>query len=193
MNVLITTNNEHKVVEFKRAFETLNINVYSLKDINLSIDVEETGTTFKENALLKAQAVANLTDMVVIADDSGLEIASLGGFPGIYSARFMEGHPYREKFIVIFDKLKNIKDRTANFNCTLCVMNLKEEPLFFVGKAYGLILENFQGENGFGYDPIFYYPPLKKTFAEMTQDEKNSVSHRGNAIKLLVSYLKENL
>lgn len=193
MDILIATNNEHKVIEFKKAFESFNINVYSLRDVNLNIDVEETGKSFKENAFLKAKAVSNLTEMVVIADDSGLEIASLDGFPGIYSARFMEGHPYKEKFIAIFDKLKNSKDRTANFNCTLCVMNLNKEPLFFEGKAYGLILESFQGENGFGYDPIFYYPPLKKTFAEMTQDEKNSVSHRGNAIKLLVNYLKESL
>lgn len=194
MKIVLASNNEHKLKEFREAFSKYTVEVYSLKDIGISIDVDETGTTFKENAFLKAEAISRLTDYVVVADDSGLEIKSLNGFPGIRSARFMEGHPYKEKFVAINKMLDGYEDRTANFNCTICVMNLTSEPVYFEGKTFGVILNNPRGEEGFGYDPIFYYEPLKKTFAELTMDEKNMVSHRGNAIKMLLDYLlKESL
>ena len=148
--------------------------------------------TFKENAFLKAEAISKLTDKVVVADDSGLEIRALDNFPGIYSARFMEGHPYSEKFVAINKMLDGKLDRYARFNSTLCVMNLKPEPLYFVGYAEGEVLKKPQGESSFGYDPIFYSYKAKKTFAELSQNEKNAVSHRGEAIKALVKYLEEN-
>ena len=108
LNLVISSNNQHKIEEFKEIFKDYpNVTIYSLKDLNINVDPEENGASFKENSLIKANAVAKLTSYAVIADDSGLEIDSLDGFPGIYSSRFMEGHPYKEKFLAIFDKLKD--------------------------------------------------------------------------------------
>lgn len=191
MKIILATNNEHKRSEFANYFKKYNIDVFSLKDVGIEVDPEENGKTFKENAFIKAKAVSEYTDDIIIADDSGLEIHALDGFPGIYSSRFMENRPYAEKFIEINKMLSDKKDKSANFNCTLCVLNLKKEPVYFEGKVEGLILDKSFGKDGFGYDPIFYYEPFGKTFAELTQDEKNSVSHRGNAIKALINYLEE--
>jgi len=192
LEIILSSNNFHKLVEFKKVFEKYDIKILSLKDVGINIEVEETGKTFKENAFLKAEAISKMTDKIVVADDSGLEVHALDGFPGIYSSRFMEGKPYEEKFVAINEKLKDKENRQANFNCTLCVINLEKEPLYFEGKAFGEIIESPRGESGFGYDPIFLYTPSNKTFAELTNEEKNQVSHRGNAIKLLLQYLKEN-
>ncbi len=192
MEIVIASNNFHKISEFKGVLEKYGVKIYSLNDLNIHVEVDETGKTFKENAFLKAEAISKLTDKVVVADDSGLEIRALDNFPGIYSARFMEGHPYSEKFVAINKMLDGKLDRYARFNSTLCVMNLKPEPLYFVGYAEGEVLKKPQGESSFGYDPIFYSYKAKKTFAELSQDEKNAVSHRGEAIKALVKYLEEN-
>lgn len=192
MEIVIASNNFHKISEFKGALEKYGVKIYSLNDLNIHVEVDETGKTFKENAFLKAEAISKLTDKVVVADDSGLEVRALDNFPGIYSARFMEGHPYSEKFVAINKMLDGKLDRYARFNSTLCVMNLKPEPLYFVGYAEGEVLKKPQGESSFGYDPIFYSYKAKKTFAELSQDEKNAVSHRGEAIKALVKYLEEN-
>lgn len=192
MEIVIASNNFHKISEFKGTLEKYGVKIYSLNDLNIHIEVDETGKTFKENAFLKAEAISKLTDKIVVADDSGLEIRALDNFPGIYSARFMEGHPYSEKFVAINEMLGGKLDRYARFNSTLCVMNLKPEPLYFVGYAEGEVLAKPQGESSFGYDPIFYSYKAKKTFAELSQDEKNAVSHRGEAIKALVKYLEEN-
>lgn len=191
MDFVLASNNAHKVEEFRAVFNPYGINVYSLKDLQIQTDPEETGTTFEENALIKAEAVARYTDKIVIADDSGLEIRALEGFPGIHSARFMKDHPYEEKFSAIQEMLKGKEDRTANFNCTIAVLHLEDRPLFFVGKVFGFIAEAPSGSAGFGYDPIFYYPEAGKTFAECSSDEKNRVSHRGAALGKLLSYLKE--
>lgn len=191
MKFVLATSNEHKKEEFESYFKKYNIEILTLKDLNINVDVEETGSTFKENAYIKASTIAKLTPYVVIADDSGLQIHALNDFPGIYSARFMEGHTYEEKFVSINEKLQNISDRSACFNCTLCIMNLEKNPIYIEGKVEGTILESSKGKQGFGYDPIFYYEPLKKTFAELTKDEKNQVSHRGLAIKKIIEYLKE--
>ena len=190
MRIVLATNNAHKREEFIEAFSPYGIEVLSLKEAGIEADPEETGRTFRENAEIKAETIGALTDDVVIADDSGLEIHALDGFPGIYSARFMEGCPYIEKFRAIESMLEG-KNRDANFNCTLCVVHLKEKPIFFEGKAFGTIVARPEGKEGFGYDPIFFYPPKGKTFAEMTQKEKNEISHRGNAIRKLMNYLKE--
>lgn len=191
MEIVLASNNAHKVEEFQNAFKEYGVKVYSLKEVGIEVDPEETGTTFKENSFIKADAVSKLTDKIVIADDSGLEIEALNNFPGVYSARFMDGHPYEEKFVAINEMLKDKDNRNARFNCTLCVINLESEPLYFEGFANGKILTKSCGKKGFGYDPIFYYEPCQKTFAELTQEEKNKVSHRGNAIKAMVDYLKE--
>ena len=130
--------------------------------------------------------------MVVVADDSGLEVHALDNFPGVYSARFMENSTYEEKFVELNKMLKDKQDRTGNFACALCVMNLKKEPLYFEAVVNGIILEKSCGKGGFGYDPIFFYPPFNKTLAEVSREQKNEVSHRGKAIKMFVQYLKDN-
>lgn len=190
MKIVLATNNEHKKEEFASYLTPYNIEVLSLKDIGIEVNPEENGTTFEENAFIKAKAVSQYTKEIVVADDSGLQIHSLNDFPGIYSSRFLEDKPYEEKFVEINKMLKNKQDRSANFNCTLCVLNLNKEPIYFVGKVDGVILKDSLGKSGFGYDPIFYYEPLKKTFAELSRQEKNQISHRGNAIKLLIDYLQ---
>lgn len=192
LQIILATNNKHKIEEFKSFFKGLNVEIRSLSDENIEVNPVEDGKTFKENALIKANEVSKFTNRIIVSDDSGLEIHALNNFPGIYSSRFMEDRPYEEKFLEINKMLKDKKDRSANFNCTLCVKNLTKEDLFFEGKSEGIILEESNGKSGFGYDPIFYYPPLKKTFAELTKEEKNQVSHRGNALKKLINYLKEN-
>lgn len=191
MKIVLATNNQHKLDEFRLYFADYDVEISSLKDEGINANPDETGTTFKENALIKAEEIAKFTNEIVIADDSGLEIHALNNFPGVYSSRFMDGHSYKEKFIAINEMLKDKENKKANFNCTLCVLNLEKEPLYFEGKTFGEIIEKPQGDGNFGYDPVFYYPPLNKTFAELSQKEKNEVSHRGNALKLLINYLIE--
>lgn len=192
MDFVLASNNAHKLEEFRQVFSHFNINVYSLKDLGIDVDPEETGKTFKDNAFIKANEVAKYTDKVVIADDSGLEVEALDGFPGIYSARFLDGHSYEEKFVELNRMLGDKENRTCNFNCTLCVINLEKEPLFFEGKVFGTMLHEPVGEHGFGYDPIFYYEPFKTTLANVDPEMKNKVSHRGLAIQKFHDYLVTN-
>lgn len=192
LEILVASNNSHKIDEFKSYFSKYQVKVYSLKDLNIDIDVDETGLTFKENAFLKADALRKLTDKVIISDDSGLEIKSLDNFPGIYSSRFMFNSPYSEKFIKINEMLGEFKSRECRFNSTLCVINLLKEPIYFVGYAYGEILKEPRGNSSFGYDPIFYSIEAKKSFAELDIEEKNKVSHRGKAIKKLIEFMEDN-
>lgn len=192
MKIIVASNNEHKIAEFKAYFANLPVEIRSLNDENIDVNPDETGKNFKENAFIKAQAISQFSNDIIVSDDSGLEIHALDNFPGIYSSRFLEGRPYQEKFIAINKMMEDKLDRSANFNCTLCVMNLEKEPIYFEGKTEGVILESALGKEGFGYDPIFFYPPFNKTFAELTQEEKNQISHRGNALKKFINYLKEN-
>jgi len=188
--LVVATNNMHKMGELRALFNGYPITLLSLKDLSLEIDVEETGTTFAENALIKAQAVAALTKLPVIADDSGLEIKAFDGFPGIYSARFMAGHAYLEKDYAIIERLKPFKDRTAQFHCVIALLNVKKKPVFFEGITLGHIDDQPRGEHGFGYDPIFVSDELKISFGLASEDDKNAVSHRGKATKKLIDYLK---
>lgn len=192
LNLVISSNNQHKIEEFKEIFKDYpNVTIYSLKDLNINVDPEENGASFKENSLIKANTVAKLTSYAVIADDSGLEIDSLDGFPGIYSSRFMEGHPYKEKFLAIFDKLKD-KPRGAQFHCVITLVNLKSDPLFFEGICRGNIALSPSGQEGFGYDPIFVPNGYDSSFAVLGEEIKNKISHRGLASVALINYLKEN-
>lgn len=160
----------------------------------MTLDVEETGSTFEENSLIKARYIAKqLPDKIVIADDSGLEIHGLNGFPGIYSARFMEGSSYNEKNLAIIEKMKDLKDRTANFTTVISLVNFDENDRTFSGKAFGHIEREIEGNNGFGYDPIFYSDDLNKTFGNSTNQEKSSISHRGKALVKLVDYIKQTM
>ncbi|MCH5171724.1 MAG: RdgB/HAM1 family non-canonical purine NTP pyrophosphatase [Erysipelotrichales bacterium] len=193
LKIIISSNNSHKIKEYKEIFSAYpNIRILSLKDANINIDPEENGTTFKENSLIKAKSIAKLTTDIVIADDSGLEIDALDGFPGIFSARFMSGHTYEEKFMAIFDMLKDKENRGAQFHCVITLVNLIDEPLFFEGIVRGEIAKTSNGSNGFGYDPIFIPNGYNTSFANLSDDEKNTISHRGIASKKLLNFLKEN-
>ncbi len=191
---VVATSNIHKIEEFKRMLEPLGFKVYSLKDFNIDLNVEETGSTFEENALIKARYISNkLPNKIIFSDDSGLEVHALNNFPGIYSQRFMENSSYEDKQNAIIKMLEDKKDRGANFTSAIALVNFKNEDKVFVGKTQGEILYQITGENGFGYDPIFYSYELKKSFGVASPKEKDSVSHRGKALKLMLDYLKENL
>ena len=193
LEIVIATNNPNKVEEYRQMFASIsNIKLFSLKDENIHIEIEENGKTFKENSLIKAEAISKFTNKFVLADDSGLEIEALNNFPGIYSARFMEGRPYKEKWAAIFEMLKNKENKNAQFHCAITFITPTKEKYVFEGIEKGYITENIEGENGFGYDPIFFSNSLNKTFGNATEEEKNAVSHRGKAFSQLLEFIKNN-
>lgn len=192
--IVIATSNPNKLKEFSRMLTPLGFKVDSLKEFNIDIDAEETGGTFEENSLIKSRCIARkLPNKMIIADDSGLEVHGLDNFPGIYSARFMEGRPYSEKCSEIIKRLEGNKDRTADFTSAISLVNFDSEDHVFVGRTYGVIVRKVTGSEGFGYDPIFFSDDLKKTFGEATGEEKDSVSHRGRALKALCDYLVKHI
>ena len=193
LEIVIATNNPNKVEEYRQMFASIsNIKLFSLKDENIHIEIEENGKTFKENSLIKAEAISKFTNKFILADDSGLEIEALDNFPGIYSARFMEGRPYKEKWAAIFEMLKNKENKNAQFHCAITFITPAKEKYVFEGIEKGYITEKIEGENGFGYDPIFFSNSLNKTFGNATEEEKNAVSHRGKAFSQLLEFIKNN-
>lgn len=191
--IVVATTNKGKLKEISAMLEKLGIEVKSIKDVlGYNPDIEETGTTFTENAVIKAETVMNMIHMPTLADDSGLEVDALNKQPGIYSSRFMgEDTSYDIKNQWIIDAVKDKEDKTTRFVCAMALAIPDEETKTFLGTFEGEINDCIDGENGFGYDPIFYYPPLKKTSAVMTMEEKNKVSHRAKALKALYDYLEE--
>ena len=190
--IVLASNNKHKIKEFKEMLP--DYNVLSLNDIGYTEEIDETGTTFEENSLLKAKTIHDYLakehpDYIVIADDSGLCVDSLKGEPGIYSARYAGGHGNNEaNRAKLQEKLKG-KKRDAYFNCTIVVYYPDETHKVFVGKTYGTITKDERGDKSFGYDCIFLSKDLNKTFGEATEEEKNSVSHRGRAIEQMLKEL----
>jgi len=182
--LLLATTNEHKLNEFRVIFRDLPFTLLSLRDLQIDLDVEETGTTFAENAILKARTYAQMADMLALADDSGLEIDALGGAPGIYSARFAGRETtYSERFRLLFARLQDmpLSERTARFRCAIALAEPSGYTRVVEGAIEGLITDPPRGENGFGYDPIFLVPEFGKTTAELAPAEKNRISHRGRA------------
>ena len=198
MKILIGTNNAHKVQEIRDMLPEYEI--VRPKDIGLELDVEENGTSFEENAVIKAKAFAETSGMLTLADDSGLEVSCLDGAPGIYSARYCPkpGADDRDRRDYLLENIKKSgaeRPWKARFVCEIAIVDPENHRTFLTtGTCEGEIIPEERGNSGFGYDPIFYYPAAGKTLAEMTEDEKNAVSHRGNAVKkaaqLLQSYLK---
>ena len=190
--IVLATNNKHKLEEVRAFLAPHHMVVYGLNDLNLRPkDVEENGSNYFENALIKAKAVAKLTDLPIIADDSGLEIEALNGEPGLHSARYAEslgGHA--NAIQEILNRLKDKDNRKARFVCDIVLINDGDKPLLFEGIAEGEIADAPLGEGGFGYDPIFHSYEVNKMFSELTQEEKNKVSHRGKALYKLLTYLK---
>jgi XTP/dITP diphosphohydrolase len=191
--LLLATTNHHKLEEYRAIFSDLPFHLLSLHDIHLDLEVEETGTTFAENARLKAQAYARASGMLTLADDSGLEIDALGGAPGIYSARFAgEETSYEERFRLLLERLKGLprEQRTARFRCAIVLAEPSGYYQVVEGTLEGVIADAPRGQYGFGYDPIFFIPELGKTSAELTPEHKNRISHRGRAAQLAAALLK---
>lgn len=194
--LLIATHNEGKALEFKALFEDYGVVIETLNDYPELPEIEETGTTFRENAALKAEAIAKLTNQAVISDDSGLSVVALNGAPGVYSARYA-GEPANdannnEKLVKALEKFSR-KERAARFDCTIAVAVPNEETRFYEGSIEGEILLEPRGSAGFGYDPYFLVPQLSKTTAELTMSEKNIISHRGKAIQKMAKDLPQLL
>lgn len=192
--IIVASTNQGKIKEIKAMLKDIDIEVLSMKDVlEQELEIEETGTTFKENALIKAQTIANIVNKPVLADDSGLEVDALDKQPGIYSARFLGADTsYNIKNQYIIDALK-YKERTARFVCALALVIPGQEPILIEETMEGLINDKIEGANGFGYDPIFYFPPCQMTSAMMSMEEKNKYSHRAKALKKLYTILKEIL
>ena len=184
--VIIATKNKGKAKDFEAIFNPYGFEVLTLHDVAQDMDVEETGTTFAENAILKAEALAERLQTFVIADDSGLEIDALDGAPGVYSARYAGLDKSDEANIEkVLTELAHVDDnkRTARFCCAIALAGPDMETKTAFGTCEGVIAHDRKGTNGFGYDPIFYVPALGKMMAELQPKEKAAISHRGNAIK----------
>ena len=190
--LVIASSNQGKIKEFKEILEPFGYEVIGLEDLDVHIEIEETGTTFAENAIIKAQTVTDTLHIPAIADDSGIEIDAMNKEPGIHSARWM-GYDtsYDIKNQAIIDFLEDKKDRTCRYVCAIALTRPDEEPIVFEDTVEGTVAFEPKGKNGFGYDPIVFYPPYNKTMAEMDADEKNEISHRGKATKKLERWLRE--
>lgn len=190
--IVIASTNAGKIREFRQMLEPEGYIVRSLADFPDMPEIEETGTTFEENAVIKAQAVTDRYGIMAISDDSGLSIDAFNGEPGVHSARYL-GHdtPYSYKNKVILERMAGVSCRGCRYTCAIAVTEPGKEPAVFCDVCECVIAEAPHGENGFGYDPIVFYPPLGKTMAEMTDDEKNAISHRGKALRRFEAWLNE--
>lgn len=193
MKLLLATQNKNKVIELKRLLKDYpQFEVYSLSDMNIQDDIEETGLTFEENARLKALHIYRLTGIACIADDSGLEIEALNNEPGVYSARYLgENTAYTIKNQVILDRLETCVNRSARFVSVVCLVLNEAEVYTFEGIMPGSIGFEAKGDNGFGYDPIFVPKGYDLSYAEMEIDVKNKLSHRGQALRKAVDFLEK--
>ena len=192
-SIILASNNKDKVKEVKEILKGYDI--ISMKEAGIDVDIEENGTTFEENALIKARAIMKLTGQITMADDSGLEIDYLNKAPGVYSARFM-GHDtsYDIKNKALIQKLEGVKgsDRSGRFVCAIAVCFPDGREIVKRGTMEGLIAEEIKGDNGFGYDPIVYLPEYGKTSGELAPEEKNKISHRGKALALIKEELDKS-
>lgn len=190
-NILVASNNKHKIDEIRTILKDLNIQVFSLKDLGIDIDVEENGDTFIENAYIKAKSIYDFLkkkDYFVLSDDSGLSVDALDGAPGIYSARFAGEHGNDKKNnIKLLEMLERTygENRRARFICAMVLITGEDSCIEVEGEVEGFITNELSGKSGFGYDPLFYTKVFNKTFGELKEEEKNSISHRCNALKKL--------
>ncbi len=194
MELAIATNNAGKVREFSRILSPLGIEARSMKELGVVLEVEETGSTFEENAYLKAKALFDILHTPVVADDSGIEVDALGGRPGVYTARYAGEHATDEENIEkLLADLKDVPSgqRTARFVCALCVILSEQEHFFLRGTCEGEIGFACAGEGGFGYDPVFYVG--ERSFAQLDAGDKDAVSHRGHALRLLKEELQKRM
>ena len=189
--LIFVTNNPHKLEEIRKIVGE-RIEIYSLKEINCLEEIPETADTIRDNAIMKAQYVAEKYGVDCFADDTGLEVSALGGAPGVHTARYAseEGHDTIGNMQLLLQNLEGETDRSAQF-VTYIALIIKGEIRTFEGICKGTILTQMQGNEGFGYDPIFQPEGFEKTFAQMSSEQKNAVSHRGKATRKLIEYLKD--
>lgn len=189
--VVIATKNKGKAKDFEALFQPLGFEVVTMFDVAPDMEIEETGTKFEENAVLKAETLAKELNMIVIADDSGLAVDALGGAPGVYSARYAGDHDDEANIVKVLENLAGVPEekRTARFMCALAIAGPEMDTTTVFGTCEGIILEEKRGTNGFGYDPIFFIPELNRAMAQLTPEEKGAISHRGNAIRKLAQAL----
>ncbi len=195
MKVVLASKNKHKLEEISQITSKFDMELVLQSELGVDIDVEENGTTFEENSFIKAEAVMKATGLPALADDSGIAVEALNGEPGIYSARygFDESLDDWGRLQLLLKNMEHVPDgqRQAKFVCVITLVTPDGQKIQARGEFHGELLRQPAGENGFGYDPIFYYPPMGKTSAEMTSEEKNAVSHRANALKVFYQKLKE--
>lgn len=189
--VVIATKNRGKAKDFEALFTPLGYEVVTMFDVAPDMEIEETGTTFEENAVLKAETLSKALGTIVIADDSGLAVDALDGAPGVYSARYAGDHDDEANIVKVLENLKGVpeEERTARFMCALAIAGPELETTTVFGSCEGVILEEKRGTNGFGYDSIFFVPELNRAMAELSPEEKGAISHRGNAIRKLADLL----
>ena len=181
--IVLATKNEGKISEFKGLLADFDTELKSLKDFGPIPPVKEDGATFEDNAYKKAAFTAKILGLPALADDSGLMVKALGGLPGVKSARYAgEATTDKENNLKLLKAMREVGDREASFMCIIAIAVPRGPGLIYEGRCHGIITQKLIGNRGFGYDPLFYFPPLKKTFAQMTTDEKNRVSHRGKAM-----------
>lgn len=195
-SILIATGNRGKLVEMQTLLKPLNVDLVLPDSLGLNLQVEENGMTYRENAGLKAKAYGEVSGLLTLADDSGLEVDALNGEPGLHSARYnpKPNANDRDRRLYLLEKLKNKKEpRNAHFHCTLAIAAPGKEIIFVEGNCPGEIINQEKGDNGFGYDPIFWLPQLQKTMAELTMEEKNRVSHRALAVLAALPLIKNIL
>lgn len=187
MKLAIATNNQHKLQEIKAILGDSFDQLLSLKDLGIDVDVEETGSTLEENALIKARAILALANIPTLADDTGLMVDALDGAPGVYSARYAgQEHDDAKNRALLLKNLDSAKDRSAHFATVIALCYPDGKTLTATGRVDGTILFEERGSEGFGYDSLFYSTELGKTFAQASQQEKNSVSHRGRALRAIL-------
>lgn len=186
--IIFATQNQGKVKEIREILEGMPIEVLTMDEAGIDIEIEENGKTFEENAIIKAEALKDYTDAIILADDSGLEIDYLNKEPGVYSARYLgKDTPYEIKNQIILERLNEVprEKRTARFVCAIAAAGRNIETVTTLGVVEGYIGDEARGDNGFGYDPIFYIENLNKSTAQLTPEEKNQISHRGQALKAM--------
>lgn len=195
MKVVLASKNKHKLEEISKITAMFDIELVLQSEVGVDIDVEENGTTFEENSFIKAEAVMKATGLPALADDSGIAVDALGGAPGIYSARYGFDDSLDDwgRLLLLLKNTEAVPDgeRQAQFVCVITMVTPEGQVIQARGEAHGKLLRQAVGQGGFGYDPIFYYPPLGKSFAELRPEEKNQVSHRAEALKLFYQKLKE--
>lgn len=197
IRLIFATKNKHKMQEIREIFSGLPFEIVSMEEIGVDVEVVEDGTTFAENSFIKAKEISKyFPNDIVMADDSGLEIDYLNKEPGVYSARYLgKDTPYIEKNTIILDRLKDVKgsERSARFVCNITAFFPDGTHLQTEGVMEGEIAKEIAGENGFGYDPIFYVPEFGMTSALMSREEKNSISHRGKALRMMEKLLRDRV